>query len=273
MRTLLALLVALPLAASCAAQEKIVALGGDVTEIVYALGAEDSLVARDSTSQWPEQATSLPDVGYLRQLNAEGILAMRPTLVLASAQAQPSLALKQVGQSKVNVVTVPGSNALSVIDEKVRVVAQATHRVAEGEALRQRLQQELAALPASPINKRVLFILNHGGMTAMAAGQNTGADAAIRAAGLRNAMQGFSRYQPLSQEGVIASQPDLIVISQDGVKAMGGEANLWKLPGLAQTPAGRNKQVLQIDDMALLGFSVRTPQAIGQLRSKAEQLP
>jgi len=273
MKTLLALLVALPLAAIGAGQERIVALGGDVTEIVYALGAEGSLVARDSTSQWPEQATSLPDVGYLRQLNAEGILAMRPTLVLASVQSQPSLALKQVGQSHVSVVTVPGSNALTVIDEKVRVVAEATHRVAEGEALRKRLQQELAALPTTPIDKRVLFILNHGGMTAMAAGQETGADAAIRAAGLHNAMQGFSRYQPLSQEGVIASQPDLVVISRDGVKAMGGEASLWKLPGLAQTPAGRNKQVLQIDDMALLGFSVRTPQAIGQLRSKAGQLP
>lgn len=273
MRKLLALIAALPLAAFAAPQEKIVALGGDVTEIVYALGAGDSLVARDSTSQWPAQATSLPDVGYLRQLNAEGILAMRPTLVLASAQAQPSLALKQVGQSNINVVTVPGSNALSVIDEKVRVVAQATHRVSEGETLRQRLKQELAAMPSSPLNKRVLFILNHGGMTAMAAGQDTGADAAIRAAGLRNAMQGFSRYQPLSQEGVIASQPDLVVISQDGVKAMGGEENLWTLPGLAQTPAGRNKQVLQIDDMALLGFSVRTPQAIRQLRNKAEQLP
>lgn len=82
-----------------------------------------------------------------------------------------------------------------------------------------------------------------------------------------------NRYQPLSQEGVIASQPDLVVISQDGVKAMGGEDNLWALPGLAQTPAGRNKQVLQVDDMALLGFSVRTPQAILQLRAKAEQLP
>lgn len=273
MRKLLALIAALPLTAFAANDEKIVALGGDVTEIVYALGAQSSLVARDSTSQWPEQATSLPDVGYLRQLNAEGILAMRPTLVLASAQAQPSLALKQVEQSHVNVVTVPGSNSLSVIDEKVRVVAQATHRVAEGEALRNRLHQELAALPASPLNKRVLFILNHGGMTAMAAGQDTGADAAIRAAGLHNAMQGFSRYQPLSQEGVIASQPDLVVVSREGVKAMGGEANLWKLPGLAQTPAGKNKQVLQIDDMALLGFSVRTPQAIVELRTKAERLP
>ncbi|MRS88619.1 ABC transporter substrate-binding protein [Enterobacteriaceae bacterium RIT714] len=273
MKKLLVLMAALPLTAFAAVQEKIVTLGGDVTEIVYALGADASLVARDSTSQWPQHATTLPDVGYLRQLNAEGILAMRPTLVLASAQAQPSLALKQVEQSHVRVVTVPGSNDLSVIDKKVRVIAEATHRVAQGEALRKTLRQALAALPSTPLNKRVLFILNHGGMTAMAAGQQTGADAAIRAAGLQNAMQGFTRYQPLSQEGVMASQPDLVVISQEGVKAMGGTENLWQLPGLAQTPAGKNKQALLIDDMALLGFSVRTPQAIQELRHKAEQLP
>ncbi|MBM3070824.1 hemin ABC transporter substrate-binding protein [Enterobacter sp. RHBSTW-00994] len=273
MKKLFALLSIFPLVAFASTSEKIVTLGGDVTEIVYALGAQSSLVARDSTSQWPQPATILPDVGYLRQLNAEGILSVRPTLVLASAQAQPSLALQQVEQSNVKVVTVPGSNDLSVIDEKIRVIAQATHREAQGETLRNTLRQELAALPASPLNKRVLFILNHGGMTAMAAGQQTGADAAIRAAGLQNAMQGFTRYQPLSQEGVIASQPDLVVISRDGVKALGGEENLWKLPGLAQTPAGRNKQVLAIDDMALLGFSVRTPHAIQALRTKAEQLP
>ena len=273
MKRWLALLSALPLLASAAAQEKIVTLGGDVTEIVYALGAASSLVARDSTSQWPQAANSLPDVGYLRQLNAEGILSMRPTLVLASAQAQPSLALKQVEQSHVRVIAVPASNDLNVIDEKVRIVAEATHREVEGEVLRSTLRQALSALPASPLNKRVLFILNHGGMTAMAAGQQTGADAAIRAAGLQNAMQGFTRYQPLSQEGTIASQPDLVVISQDGLNALGGEANLWTLPGLAQTPAGRNKQVLAIDDMALLGFSVRTPEAIQQLRAKAELLP
>ncbi|MCX4181447.1 heme/hemin ABC transporter substrate-binding protein [Enterobacter sp. HSTU-ASh6] len=273
MKRWFALIGALPLLAFAAPPEKIVTLGGDVTEIVYALGAASSLVARDSTSQWPQAANALPDVGYLRQLNAEGILSLRPTLVLASAQAQPSLALKQVEQSHVRVIEIPASNDLSVIDEKVRIVAEATHREAEGQALRNRLRQALSTLPASPLNKRVLFILNHGRMTAMAAGQQTAADAAIRAAGLQNAMQGFSRYQPLSQEGIIASRPDLVVISSDGITALGGEANLWTLPGLAQTPAGRNKQVLAIDDMALLGFSLRTPEAIQQLRSKAEQLP
>ena len=76
------------------------------------------------------------------------------------------------------------------------------------------------------IRLKAAQLVSHSGMNAMAAGQDTGADAAIRAAGLKNAMQGFSRYQPLSQEGVIASRPDLVVISADGVKSMGGEAAL-----------------------------------------------
>ncbi|EMH4160879.1 hemin ABC transporter substrate-binding protein [Pluralibacter gergoviae] len=272
MKRLLILLTTLPLLAS-AAQHKVVALGGDVTEIVYALGAQDALVARDSTSTWPAAALKLPDVGYLRQLNAEGILASHPDLVLASAQAQPSLALTQVAQNGAEVITVPGRDDLSVIDDKIRVVAQALGKDAEGKALRSRLDQTLADLPPPPLNKRVLFILSHSGMSAMAAGQQTGADAAIRAAGLTNAMQGFTRYQPLSQEGVIASKPDLVVISADGLKSMGGESALWSLPGLARTPAGRNKQVLQVDDMALLGFGIRTPEAVKALRHKAEQLP
>jgi len=180
MKKLLALIALLPFAALAAPEERVVALGGDVTEIVYALGAQPSLVARDSTSQWPVAATALPDVGYLRQLNAEGILATRPTLVLASAQAQPSLALKQLEQSNVRVVTIPASNDLNAIDEKVRVIAEATHREADGETLRATLRQELATLPSSELNKRVLFILNHGGMTAMAAGQQTGGDSCRR---------------------------------------------------------------------------------------------
>lgn len=149
MKKLLALIALLPFAALAAPEERVVALGGDVTEIVYALGAQPSLVARDSTSQWPVAATALPDVGYLRQLNAEGILATRPTLVLASAQAQPSLALKQLEQSNVKVVTIPASNDLNAIDEKVRVIAEATHREADGEKLRATLRQELATLPSS----------------------------------------------------------------------------------------------------------------------------
>lgn len=273
MRRLLALIAALPLLAFAAPQERVVTLGGDVTEIVYALGAQSALVARDSTSQWPAEATSLPDVGYLRQLNTEGILSLRPTLVLASSQAQPSLVLQKVQESKVKVVSVPGGYNAEAMDSKVSVIAKALGKQAQGETLRQTLDAEMAKIPTQPLNKRVLFILSHGGSGAMVAGQQTAADSAIKLAGLQNAMQGFDHYRTMSQEGVIASLPDLVVISAEGLKGMGGEASLWKLPGLAQTPAGRNKQVLVVDDMALLGFGPRTPQALQQLRQKAEQLP
>ncbi|MFK9880590.1 hemin ABC transporter substrate-binding protein, partial [Klebsiella pneumoniae] len=143
MRWLL-LLIAFPLL-SHAAVERLVTLGGDVTEIVYALHVEESLVARDSTSSWPPAAQKLPDVGYLRQLNAEGILALRPQLVLASAQAQPSLVLHKVQASGVKVVNVPGGESLSAIDNKVAVIAEALGKTAAGDALRQQLQQQIAA--------------------------------------------------------------------------------------------------------------------------------
>ncbi len=162
MRWLL-LFIAFPML-SHAAVERLVTLGGDVTEIVYALDAEQSLVARDSTSSWPPAAQKLPDVGYLRQLNAEGILALRPQLVLASAQAQPSLVLHKVQASGVKVVNVPGGESLSAIDNKVAVIAEALGKTAAGDALRQQLQQQIAAIPTQPVAKRVLFILSHGGM-------------------------------------------------------------------------------------------------------------
>ena len=272
MKRWLMLIAALPLFAHAAA-ERIISLGGDVTEIAYALGAQQQLVAKDSTSTWPAAARSLPDVGYIRQLNAEGILSLRPTIVLASAQAQPSLVLQKVEDSRVRVVNIPGGNDLSAIDKKIVAVADALGKQTEGDALRHAVAAQIAQIPTQPLGKRVLFILSHGGMNTMVAGQKTAADGAIQAAGLQNAMQGFDHYRSMSQEGVIASLPDLVVISADGLKGMGGEAGLWKLPGLAQTPAGRHKQLLVIDDMALLGFGPRTPQAIGALRKKAEQLP
>ncbi|WP_368299346.1 heme/hemin ABC transporter substrate-binding protein [Kluyvera sichuanensis] len=270
MKRLLILLAALPLFSSAA--ERIITLGGDVTEIVYALDAQSQLVARDSTSTWPAATRSLPDVGYLRQLSTEGILSLRPTLVLASSQAQPSLVLQKVEGSKVKVVNVPGGYDATAMDNKVQVIADALGKQTQGDALRKTLHDDMAKIPAQPLNKRVLFILSHGGSGALVAGQQTAADGAIKLAGLQNAMQGFYHYRTMSQEGVIASLPDLVVISADGLKGMGGEAALWKLPGLAQRPAGRNKQVLVIDDMALLGFGPRTPQALQQLRQKAEQL-
>ncbi|MDQ1213640.1 heme/hemin ABC transporter substrate-binding protein [Pantoea anthophila] len=265
---LLWLLIALPSLAA----ERVVSIGGDVTRIVYALGAQSQLVARDSTSLRPAQAARLPDVGYMRQLNAEGILALKPTLVIASELAKPSLVLQQIARAGVSVVTVSGDNSLAAIPQKIITVGQALQHQREAEALAQQIKQQIDQLPQQPLPVRVLFIMANSGMKSMAAGNQTAADGAIRSAGLENAMGSVPHYQALSQEGVVAAAPDLVVMGEEGLKTLGGEARLWQLPGLALTPAGQHHRLLVVDTMALLGFGIDTPGAIAKLRQAAESL-
>ena len=254
------------------AAEKLVSIGGDVTEIVYALGAGNELVARDSTSLRPKAVLALPDVGYMRQLNTEGILSLHPSMVLSSELAEPSLVLQQLSQNGVKVVRVPGTPSITTVPEKIEVIAGALNRQAEGEKLIATYRSQLSTIRHDALPVKMLFVMSHGGMSSMAAGQNTAADAMITSVGAKNAMQGFSRYRPLSQEGVIASAPDILLLTADGVKTLGGLDQVWKLPGVAMTPAGKNQRVLVLDDMSLLGFGLQTPVVMAQLRQAAEQV-
>lgn len=267
------LLIAATLIASFTAQsaERIITLGGDVTEIVFELGAGAQVVARDSTSLHPVQAVKLPDVGYIRMLNAEGVLSMRPTIVLASELAKPSIALSQIEKSGVKIIKITGKPALEAIPEKISTIANAVGKPEQGKQLVEKFNQQLAHVNTSPIDKKVLFVMSHGGVLPLAAGQQTAADSLIKATGAKNAMTGFNSYRPLSQEGVIASQPDLIIVTQEGIKSLGGEQKVWQLPGISMTPAAKNKALVVVDDMGMLGFSLGTPKVMKQIREALEK--
>ncbi|MDC9592023.1 heme/hemin ABC transporter substrate-binding protein [Xenorhabdus sp. IM139775] len=250
--------------------ERIVTIGGDVSEIVFALGEGQHVVARDSTSQNPKELLSLPDIGYMRMLSSEGILSMRPSLVIASESAQPSLALKQVEDSGVKVIKVTSETSLEAVPEKIMTVAKAVNQEKRGEALITQYRQQLADITTSTLSTKIVFVMSHGGIMPMAAGQQTAADQIIRAIGAQNAMQGFRGYRPLSQEGVIASKPDLLLVSTEGLKTLGGMDKVWQLPGLNFTPVGKKKQVVVVDEMGLLGFGLQTPAVMKQVRDAAE---
>ena len=89
-------LVARPASAATAPQ-RIVCVGGAITEIVFALGAGAHVIAVDTTSLYPGRAVApLPKVGYLRQLSVEGLLSTRPDLILADVDAGPKNVLDQL---------------------------------------------------------------------------------------------------------------------------------------------------------------------------------
>lgn len=264
------LFAALTLAATLGhAAERIVSLGGPVTETVYALGAGDLLVGADTSSVYPAAATKLPQVGYQRTVAAEGVLALRPTLVLATDEAGPPAALEQIRGAGVKVVLAPSEHSVAGAQAKVRAIAAALDKTPEGERLAAEIGRQ-AAEAQDLVAKRagkpgVLFLYARGGGVMNVAGAATAADAMITLAGGRNAVSGYENYRPLTAEAAVAAAPDVILTLDRGLASVGGTDKLLEQPGLALTPAGKAKRVLSFDDLYLLGFGPRTGAAIADL--------
>jgi iron complex transport system substrate-binding protein len=257
------------LAAAESGPRRVVCIGGALTEIVYALGAGDRLVGVDTTSVFPSEARKLPQVGYQRQLSAEGVLAQKPDLVIATADAGPPAVLRQLREAGIRVEIVPIGYSPHAVQDKVRRVAAALGLVREGQALEKRLDaawRDLdAQLSAGSCRPRVLFVLAHAGPALMVAGKETAADAMINLAGGVNALNGMEGYKPLSPEAVIGGAPEVILITGEGLENVGGTAKLLDKPGLSKTPAARSGRVVAMNALYLLGFGPRTPQAVEEL--------
>mgnify|MGYP001809789172 CR=1 FL=1 len=255
-----------------AAPRRIVSAGGAITEIVYALGAEAELVGVDTTSLFPAAAQKLPSVGYSRTLSAEGVLSLRPTLLLHGADAGPPAVLAQLAATRLALERLDLDHRIEGLLAATQRVATLTTREAEGRRLVQRLQvdwatatAEVAARRAGAAAPRVLFVLSHSMAQVRIAGRDTGADAMIRLAGGANAFADTTGYKPLAPEAAIAAAPELILCTDQGLQAAGGVDGLLRAPGLAATPAGRARRVVAMDALLLLGFGPRLPQAVTQL--------
>lgn len=255
----------------CAQQKapRIVSVGSALTEVFYALGAENLLVGVDTTSLYPPQAKSLPQVGYMRALSAEGVLSLKPTLIMATTGAGPASTFDQLKATGIEVVILPDRYDYDSVVKKIEAVGKATGKVAEADALIARGQADMKALSnrlaSTPNKPRVLFLMSMSGGAPQAAGRDTAADGIIRLAGGVNAIDGYSGYRPLTPEAVIASRADYILVPRQSVESLGGADKVLDQPAIRQTSAGRAGKLLQFDILLLLGFGPRTPQAATEL--------
>ena len=217
---------------------------------------------------------ALPSVGYLRQLSAESVLSVKPDQVLAAGHAGPKEVLEQLAAVGVSVEIINAPPTLNAIADKVRAVGQLTDRRDAAEALADALNDKLARLASMPAlpTTRAMFIMQHSGLSPRAAGSDTAAHSALEAVGLANAFAEMQGYHSVGAEALAREAPDVVIVSERGLAAMGGEAALWQLPGMALTPAGRAQQLIIIDDQALLGFGPRTPDQLLALRQDVEAL-
>jgi iron complex transport system substrate-binding protein len=276
-RAALALAVATSLAAfaptevhaEVADTSRIVAIGGDVTEIIYALKAEAKIAAVDSTSQFPPEALKdKKNVGYMRALSAEGVLSANPTLILASKDAGPPDVVAALKASAVPYVEVPDDHTPEGAVAKIRFIAKLVGAASAGDTLAKTVEQDFATLArdrakiAKPV--RAIFVLTVQNGRATVAGANTSADAVIKLAGAENAAAGVEGYKPLVEESAMQLAPDAIVTMRHSSSTFKSD-DILAVKGLQASPAGENKRIIEMDGLYLLSFGPRSARAARDL--------
>jgi len=249
----------------------IVSIGGSITEIIYALGKGDQLIARDTTSSFPAEANDLPDVGYMRALSPEGVLSVSPGLIVSEDGAGPPETIDVLKAADIPLVMITDEFSRAGVVAKIRAVGEAVGATEEAEALAieidTKLQsaEETATARAGETPKRVLFILSTQGGRIMASGRNTAADSIISMAGAVNAIAEFEGYKQLSDEAISVAAPDVILMMDRGGDHGADNSELLSMPAIVTTPAAETESVVRMNGLYLLGFGPRTADAVLEL--------
>lgn len=250
------------------AQERIITAGSAITETVCALGDCDKIIASDRTSLYPPQIQSLPSIGYRSSINAEGILSLKPTLIIAEKEYVEDAVLAQLSSSNIKLIIVDRKNSLDGTKSFIAQIGSALHREKEAQKLLLHIEEDLAAsealLEKATREPRVLCIYNRGTATVSMAGSGTFADI-LKYTGAANVINGIEGYKPLNTEALIAANPDYILMLSTGFQSVGGVEGVLKIPGVAQTTAGRKKQILTLDSLMLTNFGPRLGEAVKEL--------
>ncbi|TLX59114.1 hemin ABC transporter substrate-binding protein [Stutzerimonas nosocomialis] len=237
-----------------------VSAGGSLTEWIAALGGEARLVGVDTTSQHPASVQTLPSIGYQRQLAAEGILALRPDVLVGSEEMGPPTVLDQLRGAGVQVLTLSAEPELASLADTLerlgRLLGEPARASQSFEEYRQRLARQadwVAAAQTSAEAPGVLLLFGQGGGNLLAGGQGTSADWLIERAGGRN-LAGHHGFKPLSSETLAALDPDVLIVTDRSLAgAAMSEALLARHPALASLRAVRESRIYGLDPTLLVG--------------------
>ena len=254
---------------------RVVAAGGSIAEMLYALEAGGLIVAVDSTAAYLPETSALPSVGYVRNLSAEGILALKPSLILGEHDMGPAEVLNQLSSVEVEVKRVDERHSTQGIIDKFVCVARILGKedVAQ-DILRGRLAGVLTSLEkaneASTDLPRAALVLNFVDNQPIVAGANTSGDGLLRMAGAQNIFSDIEGWKPLSRELLIAANPEHLVLTERALKSIGGREGMLSDPLLASTDALSDDNVHAYGGMSLLGFGLQTLEVALSLKKAIE---
>ena len=245
---------------------KIVSLSGAATETIAALGEGNQIVGKDVTSTYPE---GLPakDLGHVRSMTVEPIMAVSPTLILASEKDLNPELMTKIKESGIKMELINQEFSVDGAKNLIKNVAGIIGKT-DFQPLLDTIDTDIAKVQPFEKKPKVLFIYARGAGTMMVAGENTPMDALINIAGAENAVTGFEDFKPLTPEALVQGNPDVILMFDSGIQSLGGIDGILKIPGVGQTNAGKNKKVITMDGGLISNFGPRTGKAALELNQK-----
>jgi len=250
-----------------------VSAGGALSEWVSALGGESKLVGVDTTSQHPESLKALPSIGYQRQLSAEGVLSLRPQILVGTEEMGPPPVLSQIRSAGVrvelfsaqaDVPTLQGN--LQHLGKLLGAEDRATQLMATYQQALELQKIRVTRAQLTQPSPGVLLLLGHAGGKPLIAGKDTAADWLLQRAGGHN-LATHTGYKPFSNESLVSLDPDVLVFADRALSGDAARAALFKEnPILASTRAAREGRVIELDPTLLVGgLGPRLPDSLKKL--------
>lgn len=253
---------------------RLVSVGGSITEWIVALDGESKLVGVDTTSLHPDSVTKLPKIGYQRQLSAEGIASLKPDILLGSLEMGPDHVLQQISNLGIEVKVLSIEPSLQAVEQNILTLGKLLNEEAKAQHLFNNYQQRLNNLQllVKQAQKQqqvptVLLLIGQTGGNSLVAGKGTSADWLISQAGGNN-LASFTGYKAISSEAIVALDPDILIVANRGNDTEEELlTNLLKaIPALNVTKAIKQNRVITIDASLLVaGLGPRVPTSIEQL--------
>lgn len=254
---------------------RIVTLGGSVTEIVFALGFGDQVVAVDGSSLHPARVTRLPQVGYYRTLSAEGLLSLRPDVIIGADASGPPPVLEMIRAAGVRVELIDEAHTPEQIPENIDRIAAVLGTPERGARLATEVRSDFERVAElrteAGLDLSAVFVWNRGGPGLQVAGSETSAHTMLEVAGLSNAAATLTGYQPINAEAMLLADPDVLIVPNATAEGMGGIDALLRMPGISPTTAARTGNVVVVDLLAFVGFGPRAGDAVIELLKAAQR--
>ncbi len=244
--------------------ERIVCISKQYSEIIYALNAQQNIVAVDLSSTYPDAIKKLPTVGYHRALSAESILAMKPTLIMHDNNIGPEQVVKQLEQLKIPMKTFGKyQQTIEGTDSLINEIGTYFGKQAEAEKLVQKLNsdmQQALSKTKNFTNKPKVLIIHFGRASNvyLVMTKNSTAARLLDWAGGELAIEGEKEMKQLSPEVIAEANPDIILLTDFGYDRLNNGKEIEKLPGISSTKAFKEGKIYRVEEHDMVYMGPRT---------------